>query len=365
MMLPGKNKFIKIIVIDDSQTILELLVALFQQTNDILVIGTGKTGEDAVRLTKSLNPDLILTDIRMPIMDGLQATKQIMKEMPKPIVLMSSQLNTPDTDLTFAAMHAGALAAIGKPNLNDPANCESLIQLVRNMSSVPVLRHWGNTTKLSMSSLAMRHEPQRRLTKNLTNPNTVDLNRIDIIGIASSTGGPAALATIFKKLTPDFPIPILVVQHMSPGFTPGLQEWLSTQTKIKIKIAKIGDQPTPGTVLLAPDDHHMWINKKRTVELNKAAPVKGLRPSANFMLGSIGEAYLSRSCGIILTGMGDDGSDGVKIIREKGGITMAQDEDSCVVFGMPREAISRNLIDHVLNLHQVGSAFESILRNRS
>jgi two-component system chemotaxis response regulator CheB len=176
-----------------------------------------------------------------------------------------------------------------------------------------------------------------------------------VIGIASSTGGPAALAAVLRSLPADFLVPIVGVQHITRGFAGGLADWLSGETALRVGIAGHGDVPEPGTFLLAPDDYHMQINAWGIIELNKEAPFKGLRPSANHLFRSLAQNYGPRAVGVILTGMGDDGAEGMEELHNAGGLTLAQNEQSCVVYGMPREAVIRNAVDLVLSPSEMAS----------
>ncbi len=353
-MRRDKNSPIRAIVVDDSPTMRELLVAILQSRGDIQVVGTGSNGEDAVRLVKRLNPDVISMDIRMPILDGLEATRRIMREDPTPVVIVTGSVMRQDVDLTLKALQAGALIVLKKPGLNDQETCEKIVKTVQLMAEVPVIHHW-NASDLQ-NPAAMR----KAMTKPPGSQNFNELRKseIDIIGIASSTGGPATLARILQPLPVDFPLPILLVQHICPGFSTGLAEWLGTQTKVQVSIAQHGDPLRPGILLVAPDDYHIQVNDLGVIELSKAAPYRGLRPSANYLFNSLARVYGSHAMGIILTGMGDDGVDGMEALHQAGGLTIAQDEVSCVVYGMPREAVARNVIDRVLTLDQIASIFE-------
>ena len=177
-----------------------------------------------------------------------------------------------------------------------------------------------------------------------------------MIGVAASTGGPAALAAVLGALPAAFPTPILVVQHVTRGFTAGLAEWLAGQTPLRVALAGHGDTPPPGTVLIAPDDYHLQVNARGVVELCKEPPYRGLRPSANYLFRALAHAYGPRAVGVMLTGMGDDGVEGLAALHQAGGLTLAQDEQSCVVYGMPREARARHAVDRVLPLDQIAAA---------
>jgi two-component system chemotaxis response regulator CheB len=180
-----------------------------------------------------------------------------------------------------------------------------------------------------------------------------DQRRVKMVGIASSTGGPGALVRVLGPLPADFPAPILVVQHVTKGFAAGLAEWLDGETSLRVALAGHGDTPQSGTVLLAPDDYHLQVNAQGVLELSKASPYKGLRPSANHLFRSLAHAYGPRAVGVILTGMGDDGVEGLAALHRAGGLTVAQGEESCVVYGMPREAVARRAVDRVLALEQI------------
>ncbi len=358
---------IRVIVIDDSPTARELLVAILQTSEGIQVVGTGANGEDAVRLTRRMRPDVLLMDVVMPKLDGLEATRHIMAEVPTPIVLVTGTFMRTDMDLSFEALRAGALTVIPKPGLSDPEACDMVVKTVRSMADVPVVRRWHRDWRRKRDSEPVaaqpvvaqgpRSAPPRELSATLEQ----ELRRpLRVIGIASSTGGPGALATIFRVLPAEFPLPILVVQHVTPGFASGLAEWLDSVTPLRVGLAAHGVEPQPGTALIAPDDYHLQINFQGLIELYRAEPYKGLRPSANYLFRALARIYGPRALGIILTGMGDDGAEGMEALHDAGGVTIAQDEQSCVVYGMPREAVLRNAVDAILSLDQIALALKQL-----
>lgn len=364
---------IRVVVVDDSRTARELLVALLQSAEGIQVVGTAPDGAEAVRIVKRLRPDVVTMDVFMPRMDGLEATRRIMRDIPTPIVVVTATLMRDDMDLAFEALRAGALTAIRKPGLADPETCEKVVQAVRLMADVPVVHRWGRgegtsaiSRKATLPSPPTSEEPETTraddlaLSGRVDAPPVLDQRRVSIIGIASSTGGPAALVAVLASLPADFPIPILVVQHVTKGFTTGLADWLNGETALEIGLAGHGETPQPGAVLLAPDDYHIQVNKEGVVELCKEPPYKGLRPSANYLFRSLARAYGRRAMGIVLTGMGDDGAEGMEALHQEEGLTIAQDEGSCVVYGMPREAIMRNAVDYVLPLNHIAVAVSSL-----
>ncbi len=343
--MPTAKAKIRVVIIDDSPTVRNLLASILGAAGmDVLALGTN--GEDAVRLVKQHKPDVVTLDIRMPQMDGFEATRRIMREQPTPIVIVTGSMKYQDVDLTFQAMRAGALAVINKPGLSDPLTCEKVVQTVQNMASVHVIHHWGIVQSAPPSKTKVDEKISR----------LVDLSRypdIRVIGIASSTGGPSALAAVLRDLPADYPLPIVAVQHVSPGFTGGLVEWLSSVTKIQVDVATHGDKLKPGTITFAPDDYHIQVNQRGEVELSHSPSYKGLRPSANPMFESLAQHYGKRAMGVVLTGMGDDGANGMEQLHKTGALTIAQDEKSCIVYGMPHEAVIRHAIDVQINLEEI------------
>lgn len=345
-MPPTKKAKLRVVVIDDSPTVRGLLASILAEAG-MNVLATGNDGADAVRLVNELRPDVITMDIRMPNMDGLEATRRIMREQPTPIVIVTGSMKHQDVELTFQAMRAGALAVVNKPGLSDPQTCEKVVQTVRTMSGVHVIHHWGQTQAAPKKAKANADEGITRF---------VDISRcaeIKMIGIASSTGGPSALVAVLGDLPADYPLPILAVQHVSPGFTSGLAEWLGSVTKMQVDIGTHGDRLKPGTITFAPDDYHLQANQRGEIELSHGPAYKGLRPSANPLFESLARHYGKKSVGIILTGMGDDGANGMELLHQAGGLTVAQNKESCVVYGMPHEAVLRNAIDAQMNLEEI------------
>jgi two-component system chemotaxis response regulator CheB len=275
---------------------------------------------------------------------------------------VTADLMQADMNLTFEALRAGALTAVGKPGLADRETCEKVIRTVRLMAAVPVVHHWDRREWRPPEAFEASHpQPPAKPAPLAKEDSKGD---VQMIGIASSTGGPATLAKILSHLPADFSAPILVVQHVTNGFVAGLAEWLDRVTPLHVGLASHGEVPQPGTVLLAPDDYHVRINAHGVVELHREPPYKGLRPSANFLFHSMARAYGPRAVGIVLTGMGDDGAEGLLALRRAGGLTLAQDEQTCVVYGMPREAAARSAVDQVLPLDQIAPTLERVTARR-
>ena len=358
MNMNSKNRRdIKVVFVNVSISETAVLAAILQSDPDIKIIGIGGNGKDAIHLVKSLHPDILLVDLRMHKMGGLEVTQQIMRETPLPIVLMSSASTIEETELTFMALQAGALSVIKKPGVSDSVGQEEFIRVVRNMANVPVIHHWGHvSTNLGTRSEAgqNRQSPSAPSLQSLVEK----ISKIEVIGIAASTGGPGALAFLIRELPKTFPVPILIVQHMSKGFDIGFAEWLGKQTPLRVVIVSHRERLYPGAIYIAPDDYHLDMPVRGMVTLSIAPPYKGLRPSANSLFHSLAKAYGKACLGVVLTGMGDDGARGLVELHQRGGFTIAQDEDSCVVYGMPKEAVMSNAVDEVLSLGQIARVLE-------
>lgn len=353
----------KVLIAEDSPTIRNLLQKILSSSPDIEVIDTASNGKEAVEKTIRLRPDLVTMDIRMPIMNGFEATREIMRRAPTPILVISASVNSDDLKITFNAIQAGALDIIEKPRGGLRQNYEEMaakiIRKVKVISGVKVFHHFSkktvekrqNENGTKYTSPAVRNGLQQR---------SGDIP--EIVCIAASTGGPGALSTVLKDLPADFPVPIVVVQHITNGFGEGFVSWLNNICKMSVKSVKAGIGIEPGTIYVAPDDYHLLVGPDKKFRLNKSLPVSGLRPYATYLLNSLAEYFGDRTMGIILTGMGRDGSDGIKSIKLAGGVTVAQNEESCIVFGMPKEAIAMGVVDYVLDLEDIHTLLKNTFK---
>ncbi|MBF0475983.1 MAG: chemotaxis-specific protein-glutamate methyltransferase CheB [Deltaproteobacteria bacterium] len=337
---------IKALIVDDSATMREYLQHLLEKDGRIKVVGTAPDGAEAVRLVPLLRPDVVTMDIVMPKLDGIEATRRIMESHPVPIIIVSSIWDPEEVRNTFKAMTAGAVAGVRKPA--GPGHPESepevakLIQTVILMSEVRVIRRLPRVSR----------DPAGADTISRIRPRTAG-QVFEMVAIGASLGGPPVIQLILSKLSRDFPVPILIAQHISPGFVDGFADWLSSSSGLPVHLAEAGERVKPGHVYLAPDDCHMGITSEGRLVTSKAPPENGLRPAISFLFRSVAQAFGPRAIGVLLTGMGKDGAVELKIMRDRGAITMVQDKESSVIHGMPGEAIRLNAVTHILTPEEI------------
>lgn len=351
MTPPTKSKPIRVLIAEDSPTARTLLVELFKSSPEFEVAGAVENGADAIERAIVLSPDLIIMDVHMPVLDGLDATKEIMRESPTPIVMVSASASMRDVGLGLSATQAGALILMekprspGTPEYDD--DCRQLLSMAKAMAAVKVVRRWG-------APGTARRQPGE--TDRKSGDRTPRL-----VAIGTSTGGPAALHRILIDLPPDFPVPIVLVQHMAHGFIEGLAKWLSANVALRVSVAVQGETLVPGTVYVGPDDRHFGVGADGRVALSDASPIGGFRPSVDFLFDSCARAYGSALTACILTGMGQDGLNGLRTVKARGGRIIAQDELSSVVFGMNGKAIESGLADEILSLDVIGNRLKEIV----
>lgn len=331
---------IRILVVEDFKTVQMALVAALSADPQLQVVGTAESGEAAVTAACSLRPDLITMDINLPGMDGFQATRAIMSSCPAPIVVVTGKLDPRDSATLFRVMEAGALMVLAKPApLGSPGHAESVAHLVHHlklMSEIKVVRrHFAP---------ASRGEPPAAPPL----PHPAPGAPVRVVAIGASTGGPPLLQQILSSLPPDFRAAVLVVQHMAEGFTENFVAWLNQSSRLPVLLASQGMPVAPGQVLVAPDGYHLELGAGQRVRLSPAPPENGLRPSVAALFRSVATSCGPGCAGVLLTGMGSDGARELKLIRECGGVTIAQDRESCVVFGMPGEAVRLGAASHIL-----------------
>jgi two-component system chemotaxis response regulator CheB len=341
-MQRGRVGVIRVLVAEDSATARELLVRILAADPEIQVVGEAVDGIQAVELTQRLHPDLVTMDIHMPRLDGLAATKEIMITAPTPIVIITGSTRAGEVRRSLDILRFGALdVRVKPPGPSAPGYAEavrSLVATVKAMAQVKVVRHWRMPA-------ALPHVAPR--------PTRVSAARGRVLAIATSTGGPAALQCLLSGLPRDFPLPILVVQHITAGFTEGLASWLESVCPFPVNVVRESSALAPGKVYLAPDDHHLVTVGRALVTLSADPPLGGFRPSGTVLFESVARGFGSSTIAVILTGMGEDGVVGLRAVDAAGGRIIAQDEPTSIVFGMPGAAITAGLAKTVLPLDAI------------
>jgi two-component system, chemotaxis family, protein-glutamate methylesterase/glutaminase len=341
---------IKVLIAEDSPMTRMLLVELLNSDPLIRVIGAVNDGQAALDFLEASKdrPDVVIMDIHMPRLDGFEATRRIMESRPLPIIICTATSNPLELTIAFRSMEAGAVACVAKPVAlgEDFESCRyNLLQTVRLMSEVKVVRRWSRSRTASPAIGTIAPIPSRIVTPG-----------IKMIGIGASTGGPPVLQIILSGLPKDFPVPLLIVQHISRGFLPGMVEWLSQTTGLRVQIAAHGAVPLPGHAYVAPDDFHLGIGATGRIVLSREEPESGLRPAVAYLFRTLANHSGATAVGVLLTGMGKDGAAELKRMKDCGAMTIAQDRDSSIVHGMPGEAIQLGAATQVLAADQIAAA---------
>lgn len=359
---------IRVLLVEDSAVALIILKRILSTSTEISVVGTARTGKEALTLVPTVQPDVICTDFHMPQMNGLEFIQEVMAIYPRPILVISASVQSDDTQNVFQLLNAGAVDVFPKPKTGLASDYEligqELIQKIKVLSGVKVFtKHRKSSPTIIPNRVSTTPPPVINKTFFSPRPSasageaprvfSASSPTIKLLAIGASTGGPQALHTILTQFPSNFPVPIVCVQHISEGFLPGLVSWLNGECHLSIKIAMVGELPQAGSVYFAPDGHHLEFSRTGRFSYSNAPPLAGHRPAVTKTLESVAECYGSSAVGVLLTGMGRDGADGMKAISDQGGLTIAQNQDSCVVFGMPAEAIALGAAQHILSVNDI------------
>ena len=378
---------IKILVVDDSAFMRKVLSDLFKSQPDFEVVDIGRNGAEALEKVKQHSPDVVTLDVEMPVMDGLTALEQIMAVKPTPVVMVSS-LTKAGADATIKALSLGAVDFVAKSagSISRIDEIEKdLLQKCREAAGVsgsrlrvaPLIA--AKPLRIQERTIAPTppEKPiivEKTLGVDKAAPSTVRtapvygaISGVDdwIVAIGTSTGGPRALQEVLTRLPGSLPCPTVIVQHMPPGFTKSLAERLNTLSELTVKEAADNDRLVAGTVYIAPGDFHLTLRRVASgtyVKLNKEPAIGGLRPAVDPMMVSVAETYGTKAVGVILTGMGHDGAKGMQAIKRLQGRTIAEDQSTSVVFGMPKAAIEAGVVDTILPLPQVADGIVQCLK---
>jgi two-component system chemotaxis response regulator CheB len=361
-MATSPNKKFRVLIVDDSAFMRKVLETIFNADDQLTVVGHAKDGREAVALAESLKPDVISMDINMPHVDGLQATAQIMTTNPRPIVIVSSE-SREGAASTLKALELGAIEFVAKPSsgidLDMQSVKEDLLRKVRMAAKVRVVRTASRlATTVQKSNGASQPVPAASVTSRPVPRSELD-QRFPVVVLAASTGGPATVMRLAPGFTRDFPAAIILVQHMPASFTTQYAAQLAEFTGIRVKEGEPNESLQPGTLYICPGGQHLRVTPSGRIELDgTTGRINGYLPSIDATMESVAAFAGAMSIGAILTGMGNDGVNGAKAIKAAGGLVLAQDEATCVIFGMPAEAIKAGAVDQVLGIDDVYSAIE-------
>lgn len=330
---------IRVLVVDDSGLARDMIRAILESKPGIVVIGEAGNGVEALAKVVALKPDIVTMDIEMPVMGGLEAIEKIIANHPVPILVVTALTGV---RTAFAAVSKGALDVIEKPDVSLD-HMQNLIKKIRLLATVDVRAH--------LQSLKGR--PKTVAVNNVSMLNTT--TQVRVVAIAASTGGPQAIYSILAQLPAHFPVPIVITQHIAEGFTQGMVDWLDTGTALKVRVAGNGDHLASSHVYVNPAEYSMRITEQGIVVLGDRDAKQLYHPSCNTLLSAVATTYRQGAIGLIMSGMGDDGVAGMQLIKMAGGVTLAQDEKSSVVYGMNRLAVERGYIGKILPLGSISS----------
>ncbi len=342
---------IRVLIVDDSPSAAEFLSNVISSDPEMEIIGVAANGAEGLKMAERLRPDVISMDINMPVMDGFETTRRIMSSCPIPIVIVSSIYNADSVVLAFKAIEAGALDIINKPSASSGSGenrgVRDLLLTLKAMAGVKVIRRSAD----KIAPLAAER-PAIAVTQ----------SQIKLVCIGASTGGPPVIQEILASLPADFPAPILIVQHITPGFSAGFATWLDNTTSLSVHMASPGELPLPGHVYIASDNLHLELLPDGRLNLTSHPVCNGVRPSVSRLFHSAMAVFRNSALGIILSGMGKDGAEELKLMRDAGAVTIAQDQASSVVFGMPGEAVKLGGATYVLPAYSIAAMIKNLVK---
>jgi two-component system chemotaxis response regulator CheB len=354
-----------VLVVDDSAFMRKIISEMIDASESFRVVGTARNGLDALKQIHALAPDLVTLDIEMPELDGIQTLGYIMSETPRPVVMLSAAASGTGEDLTIRALELGAVDFVRKPSgpisLDLPAVRERLFEALRAATEVN-LSGVGMLARPRMVPAGAALPPVSGVGRALT------LEPLRVVAIAASTGGPRALAEVIPGLPRGLDAAVLVVQHMPKGFTRSLAERLDLMSGLKVVEAEEGERVRRGRVYLAPGGMHMTVTLREgtpVIVLDTSAPVWGVRPSADPLFRSVARTFGAATVGVVLTGMGRDGAEGLRVMREAGAAAVVQDRATSTIYGMPQAALQLAGADRVVPLGEVAAAIVDLVATRA
>ena len=346
---------VRVMIVEDSRVVREFLTYLIGRDPRLEVAAAVDSGEEALRILDRVSPDVISMDIRLPGMNGFEATQQIMARKPTPIVVVSASVEAEDLKISMNALRAGALAVVEKPAGTSHPEYEALATRLCTqlfiMSQVKVIRHRIDRGLTFTKEEGKRMEESAKICSSHS-PFRQSPSSFRMLGLVASTGGPSALTKLLAGLPQKFPVPILLVQHITASFLDGFVSWLGTVIPFSVRLAREGEVPAAGIVYLPPVDRHLEV-EGGCLRLTQRDPVCLQRPSGSVLFQSMARDLGSSALGVLLTGMGEDGAEGLNEIRERGGYTIAEDESTAIVYGMPAAAVRLGGVCELLPLHEI------------
>ncbi len=348
---------IKALVVDDSPVAREFISYLLESSLEITVIGKAKNGEEAFEFLRHNHPNVVTMDIHMPGMNGIEITRRIMETRPVPIVIVSGNWDPTEVETTFRAMDAGAVAIVQRPRgIGHPDHdrgADELVRTVKLMSEIKVVRRWSRRRSATALSTETKEAAQLPMPQS-----------VRVVALGASTGGPPVLKTILDGLDKDFPAALLVVQHIAAGFLKGMAEWLSETSAVPVTLAADGERLVPGRAYFAPDNFNMGVDKDNRIKLRQSPDTESLRPSVGYLFRSVAEIYGKEAVGVLLTGMGRDGAEELKLMKDKGALTIAQDKESSIIFGMPGAAVEIGAATYVLPPEKIAAVLRRLSKSQ-
>lgn len=357
----NKKKKISVLVVDDSALMRGIIGDILAEDPDIEVVGRAKDGSEGIRLLQSLKPDVVTLDVEMPGKNGLDVLREMMEIRPTPVIMVSS-LTSEGADVTMQALDAGAVDFITKPSGTISLDMEKVGTELRQKAAAAgrvMIKSLGGALLARPVPLAGGARPSPARGKKLR-------RRVDMLVVAASTGGPMALQCLLPAFPADFPAPILVVQHMPPGFTGSFAQRLNERSRIKVVEGGEGMPVRKGVAVIAPGGFHLTVGHKGAdlvCRLCETPPVRSVRPSADVLFTSVAEIVGGNVLALVLTGMGKDGVDGARALRDKGAYVIAESKETCVINGMPGSVVDANLADDVLPLYEMRAEIERLVNS--
>jgi len=352
-----KNGKIRVLIVEDTMVVQRFLKTLVLSDERFKLVGIAENGKQACEMIEKLAPDVVSMDIMMPVMDGVEATRTIMQEYPVPIVIVSSFYESSEVDMAIKVLEAGAVMILPRPH--GPGHPKHLRSALKYLNSLQLMSEVKVVRRIKIETA----KTQQVIKKTILLPNEDSARpNYQALAIGASAGGPEGLTAILSGLPANFPLPVFIVQHIDSHFAEGFAVWLNTSSRIPVTIAINGEKILPGHAYLPSKDHHLTVNSNGTISLTRELSERSLRPSVDVLFRSIGQVFGKNSIAVLLSGMGKDGTVELKNLFDLGAFTIAQDEMSCLVYGMPGEAVRIGAVCKIIPSKEIASEIINLLQ---